>query len=106
MKRLTLIVMFWISLLNAQFYSAPQYFVGIYSFRFVHTAFIFEDDLDKLFYPVKLSEIEGGRLFTALTNPFGNERLFDLTAPKNNQLVLGAKTNAFYNLPLFIYKPT
>jgi len=72
-------------------------------FRFIHTAFLFEDDLDKLFYPVKLAEIEGGRLFTALSNPFGNERLFDPTAPTNNHLVLGAKTNFFYNLsPLYI----
>ena len=104
MKRFILLVAFWVSALGAQiFYSAPQSFVGIYSFRFIHTAFLFEDDLDRLFYPVKLVEIEGGRLFTALSNPFGNERLFDPSAPTNNQLVLGAKTNFFYNLsPLYI----
>jgi hypothetical protein len=104
MKRLALFLALGVSALGAQpFYSAPQSFLGIYSFRFIHTAFLFEDDLDKLFYPVKLAEIEGGRLFTALSNPFGNERLFDPTAPTNNQLVLGAKTNFFYNLsPLYI----
>ncbi len=92
--------------LRAQFYAYPQTlfgFYGVYSFRFMHTAYLFEDDLDRLFYPVKLSEIEGGRLFTTLSNPFGNEYLFDPTQPTNNQLVLGAKTNLFMNLsPLFL----
>ncbi len=104
MKRFILIILLGVSVLGAQpFYSLPQTFIGIYSFRFMHTAFLFEDDLDRLFYPVKLSEIEGGRLFTAFSNIFGNERLFDPTFPTNNQLVLGAKTNLFYNLsPLYI----
>ncbi len=92
--------------LRAQFYAYPQTvfgLYGVYSFRFTHTAYLFEDDLDRLFYPVKLSEIEGGRLFTTLSNPFKNEYLFDPTQPTNNQLVLGAKTNLFMNLsPLFL----
>lgn len=93
--------------LRAQlFYAYPQTVFalrGVYSFRFTHTSFLFEDDLDRIFYPVKLSEIEGGRFFSSLTNPFGNERLFDPTRPTNNQLILGAKTNFFANLsPLYM----
>ncbi len=95
-----------VGVLHAQFYAYPQTifgFNGVYSFRFMHTAYLFEDDLDRLFYPVKLYEIEGGRLFTTLSNPFGNEYLFDPSQPTNNQLVLGAKTNFFMNLsPLFL----
>ncbi len=104
MKRFAFIILLGVSVLGAQpFYSLPQALIGIYSFRFIHTAFLFEDDLDRLFYPVKLSEIEGGRLFTAFSNIVGNERLFDPTYPTNNQLVLGAKTNLFYNLsPLYV----
>ena len=99
--------MFFASDLGAQlFYAYPQTVFalrGVYSFRFMHTSFLFEDDLDRIFYPVKLSEIEGGRFFSALTNPFGNERLFDPTQPTNNQLILGAKTNFFANLsPLYM----
>ena len=107
MKRGIFILPVLVGPLGAQlFYAYPQTVFGlrgVYSFRFMHTAFLFEDDLDRLFYPVKLSEIEGGRFFSALTNPFGNERALDPTAPTNNQLILGAKTNVFLNLsPLYM----
>ncbi|MEO0138373.1 MAG: hypothetical protein ABIL16_00710 [candidate division WOR-3 bacterium] len=107
MKRCIFVLPLLAGPLGAQlFYAYPQTVFGlrgVYSFRFMHTAFLFEDDLDRLFYPVKLSEIEGGRFFSALSNPFGNERALDPTAPTNNQLILGAKTNVFLNLsPLYM----
>ncbi len=92
--------------LGAQFYSYPQTIFGlqgVYSFRFTNTAFLFEDDLDRMFYPVKLNEVEGGRIFTAFSNPFRNEFMFDPTRPTNGQLVLGAKTNLPFNVSPLLF---
>ncbi len=91
------------TLLSAQlFYAYPQAFfgpVGTYSLRFSHTAYIFEDDLDRLFYPVYLHTIKGKRFFLVLRNlssPVASSYIPD------NDITFGAKTE----LPLklsFLY---
>ncbi len=85
--------------LGAQtFYSYPQTLfppVGLYSLRFIHTAFLMEDDLDRLFYPVHIYDIKGARLFAILSTESSPMDSFTLA---NNDVVIGFKSNKFMNL--------
>ncbi len=91
------------TLLHAQmFYAYPQTFFsssGIYSLRLSQTAYIFEDDMDRLFYPVHIYGIKKGRFFLLLRNlstPSPSEVIPD------NDITFGAKTNLPLNLS-FLY---
>ena len=60
---------------------------GVYSFRLRSTGFMFEDVVDIMQNPVRLTTIGSPFLMTALSNIYANERLF--WGLSNNNLVFG-----------------
>ena len=73
-----------------------------WSFRYQSTADLFEDDYDLLFDPARISEIEGSRVYTSLSNfVTGTENLFS-----NNGMpfiLIGGSTDLVYPNPGFVY---